>query len=231
MRILLIEDDKTLCETLKLSLARAGYETDICHSGADGLLLASSSVYDCLIIDRMLPEMDGLSLLQALRRRGLHTPAIFSTALDGLHDRIDGLDAGADDYLVKPYAVEELLARIRAVTRRPGRLETENLLEFSGMKLSPEQHEVRYEGTTLSLSKKETALLEFFMRSPGRTLNREAILSYIWGSLSEVEDGNLDNYIYFLRRRFRTLKAPVKITTVHGVGYRLEPAGGQTCGG
>lgn len=222
MRILLVEDDKALCETLKLSLTKAGYETDTCHSGADGLLFACSQVYDCLIIDRMLPEMDGLTLLQALRRRGLHTPVIFSTALDGLTDRIDGLDAGADDYLVKPYAVEELLARIRAVTRRPGRMEAENRLEFSEMVLLPEQHEVSFGGTALSLSKKETALLEFFMRNPGRTLNRESILSYVWGSSSEVEDGNLDNYIYFLRRRFRTLKAPVKITTVHGVGYRLE---------
>lgn len=225
MRILLVEDDQTLCETLKISLTKAGYETDICHSGSDGLLYACSQIYDCLIIDRMLPEMDGLSLLQALRRRGLHTPAIFSTALDGLHDRIDGLDAGADDYLVKPYAVEELLARIRAVTRRPGRLEADRSLEFAGMVLAPDHHEVRFEETVLTLSKKETALLEFFMRNPGRTLNRESILSYIWGSSSEVEDGNLDNYIYFLRRRFRSLKAPVKLTTVHGVGYRLERSG------
>lgn len=222
MRILLVEDDKALCETLKISLTKAGYDTDTCQSGADGLLFACSQVYDCLIIDRMLPEMDGLSLLQALRRRGLHTPVIFSTALDGLTDRIDGLDAGADDYLVKPYAVEELLARIRAITRRPGRLEAENRLEFADVVLALEQHEVTFGQTTLSLSKKETALLEFFMRNPGRTLNREAILSYVWGSSSEVEDGNLDNYIYFLRRRFRTLNAPVKLTTVHGVGYRLE---------
>lgn len=222
MRILLIEDDKTLCDTLKISLTKAGYETDACHNGADGLLYACSQVYDCLIIDRMLPGMDGLTLLQALRRRGLHTPAIFSTALDELHDRIDGLDAGADDYLVKPYAVEELLARIRAVTRRPGRLEKDNSLEFAGMVLAPEQHEVRYGKVLLTLSKKETALLEYFMRNPGRTLNREAIISYIWGAYSEVEDGNLDNYVYFLRRRFRSLNAPVKLTTVHGVGYRLE---------
>ena len=120
---------------------------------------------------------------------------------------------------------EELLARIRAITRRPGRLEAENRLEFADVVLALEQHEVTFGQTTLSLSKKETALLEFFMRNPGRTLNREAILSYVWGSSSEVEDGNLDNYIYFLRRRFRTLNAPVKLTTVHGVGYRLEGSG------
>lgn len=222
MRILLIEDDKALCETLFISLNKAGYDIDMCHTGTDGLLFACSQVYDCLIVDRMLPEMDGLTLIQALRRRDIHTPAIFSTALDGLHDRIDGLDAGADDYIVKPFAVEELLARIRAVTRRPGRIGDEKILSFEEMVLHAEQHELRFNSTILSLSKKETALLEYFMRNPGYTLSREAILSYVWGSGSEVEDGNLDNYIYFLRRRFRTLSAPVKLSTVHGVGYRLD---------
>lgn len=224
MRILLIEDDKALCETLKISLNRAGYELDICHSGTDGLLYASSNAYDCLIIDRMMPELDGLALLQSLRKKDIHTPAIFSTALDGLHDRISGLDAGADDYLIKPYATEELLARIRAVTRRPGRISDDRILNFEGMILTPSQHQVCYRASSLSLSKKETALLELFMRNPRRTLNRETILSYIWGAVNEVEDGNLDNYIYFLRRRFRALKAPVKISTIHGVGYRLEQA-------
>lgn len=222
MRILLVEDDRALCETLFISLKKAGYETDLCHTGTDGLLYGCSQVYDCLIIDRMLPEMDGLTLLQALRRRNIHTPAIFSTALDGINDRINGLDAGADDYIVKPFAVEELLARIRAVTRRQGRIGEDDSLTVEGMSLSPSQHELRYGGTTLSLSKKETALLQYFMKNPGRTLTREALISYIWGALSEVEDGNLDNYIYFLRRRFRTLDAPVKLSTVHGVGYRLD---------
>lgn len=222
MKILLIEDDEILCQTLRLSLTKNGYDTEICRNGADGFLFACSGAYDCLIIDRMLPEMDGLTLLQALRRRGVQTPVIFSTALDGLNDRINGLDAGADDYLVKPYAVEELLARIRAVTRRPGRMEEEQTLKFEGLVFSPLHRELRYLDSCVSLSKKETALLEFFLRNPGKTLNREVILTYVWGSSSEVEDGNLDNYIYFLRRRFRTLKIPVQITTVHGVGYRLE---------
>lgn len=222
MRILLIEDDEILCKTLQMSLVKAGYDTELCHSGADGLLFACSGAYDCLIIDRMLPEMDGLTLLQALRRRGIQTPVIFSTALDGLNDRINGLDAGADDYIAKPYAVEELLARIRAVTRRPGRIEEEHTLSFEGLELSSEHRLLRYQDESVSLSKKETALMEYFLRNPGRTLNREVILTYVWGSTSEVEDGNLDNYIYFLRRRLRTLKVPVKIATVHGVGYRVE---------
>ena len=224
MRILLIEDDVTLCETLCLSLTRAGYEAESCHTGTDGLLYACAGGYDCLIIDWMLPEMDGLTLLQALRRRGIVTPAIFSTALDGLNDRVNGLDAGADDYIVKPYAVEELLARIRAVTRRPGRFSGGRELVYEGLSLSLDDRELCFGGTTLSLSKKEAALLEYLMRNPERTLNRAAILTSVWGSASEVEDGNLDNYIYFLRRRLRSLNAPVKIATVHGVGYRLEQA-------
>ena len=227
MKILLVEDDRALCETLMISLKKAGYETDLCHTGTDGLLYGCSQVYDCLIIDRMLPEMDGLTLLQALRRRNIHTPAIFSTALDGLNDRIHGLDAGADDYIVKPFAVEELLARIRAVTRRQGRMEEDGCLTVEGMSLSPGQHELRFDGTVLTLSKKETALLGYFLKNPGRTLTREALLSYIWGSSSEVEDGNLDNYIYFLRRRLKALNAPVKLSTVHGVGYRLEACNRQ----
>ena len=133
MKILLIEDDEVLCKTIQMSLTKAGYDTEICHTGTDGFLYACSGAYDCLIIDRMLPEMDGLTLLQALRRRKIQTPAIFSTALDGLNDRINGLDAGADDYIAKPYAIEELLARIRAVTRRLGRIEEECTLTFEDL--------------------------------------------------------------------------------------------------
>lgn len=227
MRILLIEDDKLLCETLCLSLTRAGYDTEACYTGTDGLLYACAGGFDCFIIDRMLPEMDGLTLLQAVRRRGIETPAIFSTALDGVNDRINGLDAGADDYIVKPYAVEELLARIRAVTRRPGRFSEGLELAFEGLSLSLEHREIQFDGHSVSLSKKEAALMEYFMRNPGRTLNRAAILTYVWGSSSEVEDGNLDNYVYFLRRRLRSFNAPVKISTVHGIGYRLEKE--QSC--
>lgn len=222
MRILLVEDDFDLCQNISLSLNQAGYETDQCHTGSDGLYYAANQTYDVIILDRMLPELDGVTLLTALRKRGIQTPVILATALDGLHDRIDGLDAGADDYIVKPYDVEELMARIRAVTRRPGKLKLTPTLSFAGIQLDPEQHELRYESSTSTLSKKESALLEYFLRNTNQTLPRQVILSYIWGSDSEVEEGNLDNYIYFLRRRLKSLGAPVKLTTVHGVGYRLE---------
>ena len=222
MKILVIEDDRDLCRLICRSLIRGGYEADSCHTGTDGLFYARHQAYDAIILDRLLPELDGLSVLEALRRQGLHTPVILATALDGLHDRIDGLDAGADDYLVNPFAVEELMARIRAVTRRPGNLQTSPELAVPGLRLNPDSRQLTCKETCVSLSKKEAALLGYFMKNPGQTLPRPMILSYVWGSDWEGEEGNLDNYIYFLRRRLKALHAPVRLTTVHGVGYRLE---------
>ena len=224
MRILLIEDDKDLCKNIRLALDAAGYETECCHSGDDGLFYAKNAAYDVIVLDRMLPKMDGLTVLTSLRRQGVQTPVILATALNGLGERIDGLDAGADDYLVKPFAVEELMARIRAITRRPGRLQDLSRLAAYGICLEPEQRILSCGERSVNLSKRESALLECFLKHPGQTLMRARILSYVWGASAEVEDGNLDNYIYFLRRRLAAVNAPVKLTTVHGVGYLLEAA-------
>lgn len=222
MRILLIEDDPDLSRLIALALCQAGYKTDTCHTGSDGLFYAKDQVYDAIILDRMLPEIDGLTVLEAIRRHGIRTPVILATALDALPDRIRGLDAGADDYLVKPFAVEELLARIRAVTRRPGNLLLSPALTVSGLCLEPDSRRLEYGEISLTLSGKEASLLEYFMKNPGQTLARPRILSYVWGASSDVEEGNLDNYIHFLRKRLKSLHAPVRLTTVHGVGYRLE---------
>lgn len=222
MKILVIEDDQDLCRLICLSLEQAGYDTDSCHTGGDGLFFARHGAYDAVVLDRMLPELDGLTVLEALRRQGIKTPVILATALDGLHDRIDGLDSGADDYLVKPFAVEELMARIRAVTRRPSTIYLSPVITAMGLSLDPESRRLECDGAFLTLSKKESALLGCFMKNPGQTLPRSMLLSYVWGTCSEVEDGNLDNYVYFLRRRLKALKAPVRLTTVHGAGYRLE---------
>ena len=222
MKILLIEDDRDLSRLICLSLHQAGYDTDTCYTGNDGLFYAKNQVYDAIILDRMLPEIDGLTVLEALRRTDIKTPVILTTALGSLHDRVDGLDAGADDYLVKPFALEELMARIRAVTRRPGNLQTSSALSVWGLSLEPCERRLTLKDRSLRLSKKESALLEYFMKNPGQTLPRSMILSYVWGASSEVEEGNLDNYIYFLRRRLKSLNAPVNLTTVHGTGYRLE---------
>ena len=225
MRILIIEDDQDLCRFIALALEQSECAFDICHTGNDGLFFAKNQVYDAIILDRMLPELDGLTVLKSLRRHGVLTPIILATALDGLHDRIDGLDAGADDYLVKPFAVEELMARVRAVTRRPGNLQISPSITALGLTLTPDSRRLDFNGASLTLSKKEAALLGFFLKNPGQTLPRARILSYVWGASSEVEEGNLDNYIYFLRRRLKPLDAPVRLTTIHGVGYRLEEKG------
>lgn len=222
MRILLIEDDQDLCRAIMLSLEHAGYETDVCHNGNDALLYTDTQYYDCLILDRMLPGMDGMTLLEVIRRRGIQTPVILATALNGLHDRIHGLDAGADDYLVKPFAIDELLARIRAVTRRPAQLASPQHLTVAGLSLSPDSHQLTFGEHTLTLSKREAALLACLLRNVNQVLTRPLLLSYVWGSDAEVEDGNLDNYIYFLRRRLKSIGASVRIVTIHGVGYRLE---------
>ena len=227
MRILLVEDDRELSGTIKLQLEQAGYETDCCGQGQEAFYYASEYPYDVIILDRMLPQMDGLSVLQGLRRMDITTPVIITTALDGVNDRIDGLDAGADDYLVKPYAAGELLARIRAVTRRPGRLEQGRAKTFSNITMDTDRRELAGPSGTVSLSRREAALMEYLMRNAGQVLPRGLILSYIWGPDSEVEDGNLDNYIYFLRRRLKAIGTCVQIKTVHGIGYRLEDGGGH----
>ena len=147
---------------------------------------------------------------------------ILATALNRLGDRIDGLDAGADDYIVKPFAVEELMARLRAIGRRSKTMQLSPDLTILGLSLDPRQHLLKYQDKSLTLSKKESAALEFFMRNPGQILPRSRILSYVWGSDWEVEEGNLDNYIYFLRRRLKSIGAPVRLTTIHGTGYRLD---------
>ena len=177
MKILIIEDDKDLCHLICRSLILAGYDADSCHTGTDGLFYATHQAYDAIILDRMLPELNGFSVLEAIRRQGIATPVILATALDGLHDRIDGLDAGADDYLVKPFAVEELMARIRAVTRRPANLQITGALTAFGLELNPDSRRVDCNGTCLTLSKKEAALLGYFMKNPGQTLPRAMILS------------------------------------------------------
>lgn len=222
MRILLIEDDIKLGNNIKAALDQANYQLDICYTGSDGILYASAQPYDAIILDRMLPDIDGMTILQSLRKKGIQTPIILETALDGINDRIDGLDAGADDYIVKPYNIHELMARIRALVRRPGRIDISPVLKAWDMELDPPKHELNYQGTTLSLSKKETELMSFFMRNTNQTLPRTLILSYVWGIESDVDEGNLENYIYFIRRRLKNLNARIQIKTVHGVGYRME---------
>jgi len=222
MRILLIEDDKDLCEALCYKLAKEGYVVDVCFRGDEAIYYGNTMSYDIIILDRMLPMIDGLTILQTLRRNHITTPVIMVTAMNGINDRIDGLDAGADDYLVKPFDIGELLARIRALSRRPRAIESNTNLNFTNFSLVTDKHMLVTDSKTVSLSNKESCLLEFFIRNHGQILTREQILARVWGVDSFVEDGNLDNYIYFVRRRLKTANCNARIKTIHSVGYQLE---------
>lgn len=233
MRLLLIEDDKDLCEAMAVSLKKKGYLLDICHSGGEAQYYIANvaahtkkgendCIYDLIILDRMLPEVDGLTILSNIRKKSITTPVIMVTAMNGLGDRIDGLDTGADDYVVKPFEMEELLARMRALLRRPRKMETSTVITFSDISFDYIQQTVRKDNLEITLSKREGALLELFLMNQNQILSREQILSKVWGLDSFVGDGNIDNYIYFLRRRLKGLYSKVSIKTIHGIGYRME---------
>ena len=222
MRILMIEDDKALCAAVELRLKKEGYTVDLAHTGEDGLHFALQNTYDLVLLDRMLPEGDGLSVVTRLRREGLSTPVLMMTALDGISDRVDGLDAGADDYLPKPFATEELLARIRALSRRPVQWESTQRLTRGDLELDTELCALRGPRGSCSLSKRETQLFLLFLRNLGQVMTRELLLARVWGPDAPVEEGNLDNYIHFLRRRLGAVGSGMRLTTLRGVGYRLE---------
>ena len=229
MRLLIIEDNKDLCDGMCFQLQHEGYTIDTCYTGEYALYYALQHSYDVIILDRMLPDIDGLSILKIIRQKNINVPVIMVTAMERLLDRIDGLDSGADDYLVKPFAMEELLARVRALARRPQKIEQTELLTYSDLELDVKKQLVRTAQKSSSLTKREADLLEFFMRNPNQVLPRETILSRVWGPDNFVEEGNLDNYIHFLRRRLKSIDCTAQIKTIHSVGYCLEScAGGQS---
>lgn len=222
MRILIVEDDAPLAQGLAFHLKHAGFAADVCEDGLGGLEAASQGQYELILLDRMLPGLDGVQLLRRLRGRRITTPVLMITAMANIGDRVEGLDAGADDYLVKPFAVEELLARVRALGRRAPQLSEPERLQYGKITLNADRGFLQHEsGTSCALSKREASLLAQFMRNPGQVLPRELLLSRVWGD-APVEGGNLDNYIYFLRKRLGAVGADVKIATVHGIGFRLE---------
>lgn len=221
MRVLMIEDDADLCEALRPALETAGFRADFCHNGTDGLALLASGAYDVCILDRMLPGIDGLSLLRAARTKGVATPVLMLTALSGIGERVDGLDAGADDYLAKPFDTRELLARLRALTRRPGTA-AEPTLQSGDVKLCPGEMTLSGPKGSARLTKRECDLLETLLRSPGRLQSRSYLLAQVWGPLAEVEDANLDCYIHFVRRRLQSVGSAARVVTVRGSGYKFE---------
>lgn len=222
MRILVIEDDQTLCNTMGLQLQNQGYTVDCCYDGEEGLFYIKQQVHDLVILDRMLPSLDGIHILKTMRMLHINTPVIMLTALNSIGDKVVGLDAGADDYLAKPFAIEELLARIRALSRRPVDWSTTEQLIFGDATLDSTALTLTGPKAVCSLSKKEAELFEAFFKQPKTALPRTFLLSRVWGPDTEVEEGNLDNYMHFLRRRLRTVGCHIEIKTLRGVGYSLE---------
>lgn len=221
MRILLAEDDEKLNETLVYGLTQAGFIVDACFDGEDALFYGEQDIYDIILLDRMLPCMEGTDVLASLREKGISTPVILITALGTLSDKVEGLDLGADDYLVKPFALEELLARIRCVSRRPRRLVDEETRTLADIVWLSAENRLTGPAGNCTLSKREATLLEAFLKSGGATLSRNHLLLKVWGPDSDVEEGNLDNYIHFLRRRLKTVGSRLNLKTVRGVGYAM----------
>lgn len=222
MRILVVEDNDGLRSMLQYHLQQAGFAVDACADGEDGLHWARQQAHDLILLDRMLPKLDGLALLHTLRKENIQTPVLMVTALGTVDNRVQGLDAGADDYLAKPFAVEELLARVRAMCRRPRAVQTQDTLQAGDISFDPLQKRLSGTAGSCRLSTRETALLEVFLRNPGAVLTRDVLLSRVWGPDAGVEDGNLDSYVHFLRAHLREVGGTLRVKTVRGVGYTLE---------
>ena len=196
---------------------------DSCTNGEEALYYGKQNIYDVILLDRMLPDREGTDVLSTLRKASVSTPVILITALGMVKDKITGLDLGADDYLVKPFDFEELLARIRCVTRRSPMLNIQNddRISYRDITWSPREMCLTGPQGDCMLSRREGDLLESFLRTPEQTLARETLLLKVWGPDSEVEAGNLDNYVHFLRRRLKAIGSSLQIKTVWGVGYGL----------
>lgn len=222
MRILVIEDNKVLCNSITSHLIREGYGVDYSLDGEEGLEYAMHQVYDLIVLDRMLPHLDGITLLKRIRKHGIITPVLLVTALGGIDDKVTGLDSGADDYISKPFSMKELLARVRALCRRPVQLQNTDIIEYKDIIFDKSQMNIAGPNCSCSLSKRESHLFEVFLQNPNTLLSRQFIFSKVWEFNSFVEDGNIDNYIRFIRRRLETIGSSQHIRTVRGVGYILE---------
>jgi DNA-binding response OmpR family regulator len=224
MRVLLIEDDENLSVVIDEQLQKEGYITTRCADGETALSYALNIEYghDIVLLDRMLPIIDGLTILKAMRRKQIYTPVLMMTGLGELDDKIDGLDCGADDYLVKPFHMKELLARVRALTRRPTDIVDKEVMMAYDLTLDAGQRRLTCNGYSIILTQKEADVMAAFLESPDKTQTRDGLLWKVWGGRGEVEDGNVDNYIHFLRKRLRELGCKTTIKTVYGAGYRLE---------
>jgi two-component system response regulator MprA len=223
MRVLIVEDDPRVHSSLDRALRAHGYVTENASTGAEGLAMASGAP-DAIVLDVNLPDISGFEVCRALRRRGERTPVLMLTARDAVEDRVEGLDAGADDYLVKPFALTELLARIRALLRRGGELGEADgtTLHFGGVTLDLEAMTADREDRQLELTRTEFLLLELFLRNPGRVLTREVIMDRVWGMDARASSNGVEVYVGYLRRKLEAGGEPRLVHTVRGFGYALR---------
>lgn len=224
MRLLVVEDEASIAQFVRQGLSESGYAVDVVGDGKEGLDYALAADYDAIVLDILLPGMDGLRLLRELRNRGIQTPVLLLTARDAIEDRVQGLDAGADDYLVKPFAFPELLARLRALQRRPP-LQAGTVLQVADLTMDVVRRQVRRAGRAIELTAREFALLEYLLRHANQVLTRTQIAEHVWDFDFYNESNVVDVYIGYLRRKLdRGFDRPL-LHTMRGVGYRLGEEG------
>jgi len=222
MKLLLVEDDAVTRDYVRSGLVGAGHSVDVVEDGIDGFTMARRGEYDVIILDRMVPGMDGLSMLKALRASGVSTPVIFLTAVSGVDDRVEGFEAGADDYLVKPFAFSELAARLNALGRRPGTAKEVTTLSVAGLRMDLVKRRVTRDDHTIELMPKEFALLEYFMRSEGRVLSKTMLLERVWGFYFDTQTSVVETHISRLRAKIdKPFDVPL-LHTIKNVGYTLR---------
>ncbi|WP_085034991.1 winged helix-turn-helix domain-containing protein [Ensifer aridi] len=222
MRILVIEDDQKTSEYILRGLCEAGHVCDVIEDGRDALFQASREPYDVIIVDRMLPGLDGLSLVKAVRAAKVKTPVLFLTAVGGVDDRVEGLEAGGDDYLTKPFAFSELLARVNALCRRPPVQDQKTLLRFADLEMDVVKRQVSRRGQTIDLQPREFTLLEVLMRAEGRVLTRTMLLERVWDFHFDPKTSVVETHISRLRAKIdKPFDAPL-LHTVRNIGYRLD---------
>ncbi|PFZ91567.1 response regulator transcription factor [Bacillus wiedmannii] len=221
MRLLVVEDNASLLESI-VQILRDEFEVDTALNGEDGLFLALQNIYDAILLDVMMPEMDGFEVIQKIRDEKIETPVLFLTARDSLEDRVKGLDFGGDDYIVKPFQAPELKARIRALLRRSGSLTTKQTIRYKGIELLGKDKDVQVDGQSMKLTLKQYELLEYLVQNSGKILMREQIFDRVWGFDSDTTVAIVEVYVHHLRKKLEPFGYQKDIQTVRGIGYILK---------
>lgn len=223
MHILVVEDEVKLAKLIQRVLEQERHVVEVAHDGETGLDLAASGSFDIIVLDVMLPKRNGFDICRALREMGVATPVLMLTARDTVADKVQGLDVGADDYLTKPFAIEEFLARLRALSRRTQTYTETDRLQVGDLVLDRKTREVRRGDRQIDLTAKEFALLEYLMRHPNQALSRDRIIEHVWGYDSDAQPNAVDIYVHFLRRKIDHGHERPLIRSVRGVGYKIQP--------